>query len=355
MISKKTRTILSAGLLATLWTSCGSDNPNITSPQDNGVMVVDYTVARPVGVANVLNIPGTLLATESAMLSAQSPGKVNDILFEEGETVQKGQILVRLDDRSLRARQKMLDAQLKTAQKDLERKQELSDIQGVSAAEIDDAQLKVSDIQAQKDEIDVQIDHTTIRAPFSGIIGLRSVSPGAYLASGDPVAELVKRDPLKLEFNVPEKYATEVREGQSVSFTIDGSREVFKAKVYAAASAINASTRALTVRAKAPNTEGKLVPGAFANVIISLDSIPDGLMIPTDAIVPKLNDQMVFQIKNGKVRETPVQTGIRKTSTVQITGGLQSGDTIMMSGLLQARVGMPVKAGKEITLESMDQ
>lgn len=347
--------ILSGSTIALLLLSCGGGNPDIVSPRDTGVMVVDYAVVQPTGVANVINIPGSLLATESAMLSAQSSGKVTEILFEEGEAVQKGQILVRLDDRALRAQQKMLDAQVKTAEKDLGRKQQLADIQGVSASDIDDANLKVSDIQAQKDEIDVQIDHTTIRAPFSGIIGLRSVSVGAYLAAGDPVAQLVKRDPLKLEFDVPEKYATQVKEGQSVRFMLDGSRQIFEAKVYAAAAAINASTRALRVRAKAPNKDGKLIPGAFADVTISLDSIPDGLMIPTDAIVPKLNDQLVFQIQNGKVHEAPVHTGIRKTSTVQIVKGLQAGDTIMVSGLLQAREGLPVKPGKEITLESLDQ
>lgn len=341
--------------VAATWTACGGDQPDITSPADNGVMVVDYAVVQPKGVANDLNIPGTLLPTESAMLNAQSAGKVTEILFDEGQAVQKGQVLVRLDDRALRAQQEMLQAQIKIANKDLGRKQELSDIQGVSAAEIDDANLKVSDLQAQKDEIDVQIDHTTIRAPFSGIIGLRSISVGAYLQAGAPVAQLVQRDPLKLEFDVPEKYATQIKVGQPVAFTLDGSREVFEAKVYAAASAIDASTRALSVRAKAPDKDGKLIPGAFANVTISLDSIPDGLMVPTDAIVPKLNDQTVFQIKNGKVHVAPVQTGIRKTSTVQITKGLQEGDTIMVSGLLQAREGLPVKAGKEITLESLDK
>ncbi len=354
-MNTKTFKIGIGSLIALLLMACGDDKPNITSPLDNGVMVVDYAVVKPTVVSNVLNISGTLLATESAMLSAQSAGKVTDILFEEGEAVQKGQILVRLDDRALRAQQKMLEAQVKTAQKDLDRKQQLADIQGVSASDIDDANLKVSDIQAQKDEIDVQIDHTTIRAPFSGIIGLRSVSVGAYLASGDPVAQLVKRDPLKLEFDVPEKYATQVKVGQVVRFTLDGSQEIFDAKVYAAASAINASTRALSVRAKAANRDGKLIPGAFANITISLDSIPDGLLIPTDAIVPKLNDQMVFQIKDGTVHEVPVQTGIRKTSTVQITKGLQAGDTIMISGLLQAREGLSVKAGKKITLESLEQ
>lgn len=343
------------GLLALGISGCGDENPDITSPRDRGVMAVDYVVVTPRGVAHILSQAGTILAYEEAMLSAQSAGKVTEILFEEGQAVQKGQILVRLDERALQAESKMLDAQLKTARKDLERKEELSEIQGVSAAAIDDARLKVSNLQAQKDQVDVQIDHATIRAPFSGIIGLRMVSPGAYLSAGAPVAKLVKRDPLKLEFDVPEKYATQVKVGQSVKFTLDGSREEHKARVYATASAIDQSTRALRVRAEAPNKDNALIPGAFADVVISLDSIPDGLMVPTDAIVPKLHKQLVYVIKQGKVSETPVVTGIRKTKTVQIVNGLEPGDTVMVSGLLQAREGMPVKAGQQITVESLEE
>lgn len=342
-------------LIPFLLVACGNANPDITSPINKGTMVVDYVVVRPTGVTNVLNIPGTLLATEAAMLSAQSSGKVTEILFQEGEPVQEGQILVRIDDRALRAQQNTLEAQLTTAKKDLERKLQLADIQGVSASIVDEARLKVADLEAQKDRLAVQIDHTTIRAPFTGVIGLRSVSIGTYLAPGDPVARLVKLNPIKLEFDVPGKYATQVAEGQAVLFTIDGSREIFEATVYATAAAIDASTRALRVRAKAPNGNSRLIPGAFANVTIALDSIPDGLMIPTDAVVPKLNDQIVYQIENGKIHETTVNAGIRKTSTVQIIEGLQVGDTVMLTGLLQAREGLPVKPGKEITLESMDQ
>src|SRR5690606_29401084 len=147
---------------------------------------------------------------------------------------------------------------------------------------------------------------------FSGTIGLRSISVGAYLAAGSPVAQLVKLNPLKLEFSVPEKYASEIAAGQNVSFTIAGSRDVFAGTVYATEPAISENTRSLRIRANVPNEKGVLIPGAFADISMSLDSIADGLMIPTDAIVPRLNEQLVYIFKNGQAQEVQVQTGIRK-------------------------------------------
>jgi len=304
--------VLAISLVAIAFTGCNNADKNQNTNRGGGVMEADYVVVKPIGVSNEISISGTLMPAESAMLSAQASGKVIEIFFDEGQKVTKGQVLVRLDSREWLSQQNQLKVELETAKKDLERKESLADIQGVSAAALDDARLKVSTIQAQKDEVDVKLDYATIRAPFDGTIGLRSVSVGAYLSSGAPVAQLVKLDPLKLEFSVPEKYATEIAIGQKVDFTIAGNREKFTGSVYATEPAINEATRALRVRAKIPNEKRTLIPGAFADISISLDSIPDGLMIPTDAIVPKLNNQLVYKFENGKAKEVQVVPGIRK-------------------------------------------
>lgn len=318
-------------------------------------MEVDYVVVRPMGVANNISVSGTLLPAEIAMLSAQSAGKVIEIHFTEGQKVNKGELLVRLDSREWLAQQKLLEAELATAEKDLERKQGLADIQGVSIAAVDDAVLKVSSIKAAKTEIDVKLDYATIRAPFSGTIGLRDVSEGAYLAPGAAVAQLVQTDPIKLEFNVPEKYASQIAVGQKVAFTISGSLNTYSGTVYATEPAISANSRTLKIRAKVPNKNGELIPGAFAEISLGLDSIPDGLMIPTDAIVPRLNAQLVYKVVNGEAQEAEIVTGIRKSHTIQAISGLSANDTIMISGLLQVRSGMPVKAGNEFSLESLEK
>lgn len=346
--------ILAISLPVVLFSACSGDDANQNGRRGGGVMEADYVIVKPFGVSNELSLSGSLMPAESAMLSAQASGKVIEILFREGQKVEKGQILVRLDSREWLSQQNQLKAELATAEKDLERKLSLAEIQGVSAAAIDDARLKIATIQASKDEIDVQLDHATIRAPFAGTIGLRSISVGAYLAAGAPVAQLVKLNPLKLEFSVPEKYASEIAIGQSLSFTIAGSRDIYNGTVYATDPAISETTRALRVRAEVPNEKGLLIPGAFADITMSLDSISDGLMIPTDAIVPKLNEQLVYIFKNGEAHEVQVQTGIRKTATIQIVEGLSENDSVMVSGLLQVRNGMPIKPGHEMKIESLE-
>ncbi len=342
-------------LVIAAFSACKEKNGSNIGNRAGGVMEVDYVVVHPMGVANNINISGTLLPAETAMLSAQAAGKVIEIHFKEGQKVNKGQLLVRLDSREWLAQQKLLEAELATAQKDLERKQGLAEIQGVSVAAIDDATLKISSIKAAKTEIDVKLDYASIRAPFSGTIGLRNVSEGAYLAPGGAVAQLVQTDPLKLEFNVPEKYASQIAVGQKVIFSIAGNRDKFSGTVYATEPAISANSRTLKVRATVPNKNGELMPGAFAEISLGLDSISDGLMIPTDAIVPRLNEQLVYKVVNGKAQEAEIVTGIRKSHTIQAISGLSANDTIMISGLLQVRSGLPVKAGNEFTLEALEK
>lgn len=316
-------------------------------------MRADYVVVSPRPLANTINVTGTLMPAESAMLSAQTSGQVKRIFFEEGQRVQEGELLVKLDDRQWLAQRKKLEAQLKTASKDVGRKEQLADIKGVSQAAIDDANLTVESIEADKQELDVMIEYASIRAPFSGEIGLRSVSPGSYLSAGAPVARLVKVDPLKLEFNVPERYANKIKTGQAVRFTIAGSDSTYQATVYATEPAITESSRALRIRARVPNKNGHLVAGAFADIQLSLDSISDAVLVPTEAVVPQLNEQIVYQIKDGKIKQTKIKQGVRLPRLIQVESGLAPGDTVMVSGLLQAREGAAVIAGNEISIEKL--
>lgn len=315
------------------------------------VMQADYVVIRPTPVANEINLTGTLMPAESAMLGAQTAGLVKEIHFEEGQWVRQGQLLLQLDDRQWQAQGRKLEAQLKTARTDLARKKQLLDIQGISQTAVDEAALAVASLEADLEELNVRIDYATIRAPFNGLVGLRSVSPGSYLSAGDPVARLVQTNPLKLEFNVPERYADQVRGGQRVRFTLAENDETYAATVYATEAAISESTRALRIRARVPNEGGKLIAGAFAEVNLTLDSIPNALLVPTEAVVPQLNDQVVYQISQGMIREVKVEPGIRLPRHVQIESGLDAGDTIMVSGLLQARDGLPVAPAAEISVE----
>lgn len=317
-------------------------------------MQADYVVLEARPIANQIDLTGTLMAGESAMLSAQIAGLIKSIHFEEGEKVRQGQLLVKLDDRQWVAQRQKLAAQLETAKTNLARQQALLEIKGVSQAVVDDAALAVETIEADQQELEVMIDYALIRAPFSGQVGLRSVSQGAYLQAGSPVARLVQLDPLKLEFSVPERYAFQVRTGQSVRFTVAGQEEHYEGIVYATEPVINESTRALRIRAKVPNRNGRLIAGAFAEVNLTLDSIPDALLLPTEAVMPQLQDQIVYRINNGTIETVKVKPGVRLPRLLQIQEGLSAGDTIMVAGLLQAEDGMKVRAGNEIVVEKLE-
>lgn len=335
--------------------SCADESASIGNGVSvSKVMEVDYVVLRPRSVANQIDVTGTLLPGESAMLSAQTAGLIKGIYFEEGQSVSRGKLLVKLDDRQWLAQREKLEAQLQAAERDLARKQQLLEIKGVTQAEIDDATLLVESIQADIQELNVMVEYASIRAPFSGQIGLRTVSPGAYLSAGTPVARLVSVNPLKLEFNVPERYASQIKVGQAVSFSITGSDSVFQGKVYATEPAISESSRALRIRAQVPNKQGELIAGAFAEVKLALGSIPDALLIPTEAMVPQLNGQVVYLIREGRVQEVAVEPGIRLPRLIQIQEGLSVGDTIMVSGLLQAREGLAVHPGTKIDLQLLE-
>lgn len=355
MIIKFSEKLLLLAFFVLVMSSCKEEKPTAeTGSTPAPAMLADYIVLEATPIANRIELTGTLMAGESAMLSAQIAGQITSIHFQEGEMVRQGQLLVKLDDRQWVAQRQKLAAQLGTAQTNLARQQELLKIKGISEAEVDNAALQVETIKADQQELEVMIDYALIRAPFSGQIGLRSVSQGAYLQAGSPVARLVQLDPLKLEFSVPERYAPQVRKGQSVRFTVAGQEEAYEGMVYATEPVINESTRALRIRAKVPNRDGQLIAGAFAEVNFTLDSIPDALLIPTEAVVPQLEDQIVYKITNGTIQEVKVKPGVRLPRLLQIEKGLSAGDTIMVAGLLQAEDGMKVQAGNEIVVEKLD-
>lgn len=349
--------MLTAALAAALGflVSCNSATENnLNGGTRSKVLAVDYIVAKPEFLANIIEVTGSVLPGESAELTTQVAGKVQTIHFEEGEMVSRGQVLLELDAREWRAQLQRMRAELDVANNDLNRKQELAEIKGVSATELEEAQLRVSTLEANIDETEVRLSYSTITAPFNGRVGLRAVSPGAFLNAGSPVATLVQENPLKLEFNVPEGYAAQIKTGQPVVFRVNNDDVPYQANIYATEPMINRSSRALRVRALAENDERRLIPGSYAEVKVTLDSIPDALMVPTEAVIPKLDEQMIFRIKNGKAEEVSVKTGVRQPRKIQIADGLQPGDTIMLTGLLQVRPGMPVSGDKQLNIESFN-
>jgi membrane fusion protein, multidrug efflux system len=287
-------------------------------------------------------VNGSTAPNEEVAISSEVPGKVQRILFKEGALVNKGVALVQLDDAELQAERRRLVVQQELNQRIAERLKALYDKEGVSLQEYEVAKAEAEKVKAEIALIDVQIEKRTIRAPFSGRLGLRLVSEGSYISPGLAIVSLISINPIKLEFSVPEKYSRAVGSGTIVKFQMDGYDGDYDATVVAVEPNIDLATRTFRLKATAPNPGGKIIPGAFAKVIVNLRKFDDAIMVPTEAIVPEQNEKKVFVYRSGIAQSVTVETGIRQESAIQVLSGLENGDTVITSGVLQIRPGVPV-------------
>jgi membrane fusion protein (multidrug efflux system) len=304
---------------------------------------VNAVVAVPRMLENKIFSTGSILANEEVEIRAEVPGRVMSINFQEGAVVRKGELLVKINDSELQAELKKLLLDEKLSQDDVYRKEKLLELKAVSQEELDISRSQLGVIQAQIELVRARLEKTGIYAPFSGRIGLRYVSPGGYISSSMLIARMQQTDPIKIEFNVPEKYITGIKTGMEVSFSVAGSDSLFTGLIYAIEPRIDPSTRAFTVRARCQNSGGILTPGAFAKVNIILEKVPDALVLPSDAFIPDIRGEKVFVIRSGKAVTAYVTTGIRTESEVQIIEGINPMDTVILTGLLQIREQMSVR------------
>lgn len=292
-------------------------------------------------LADKISSVGTIMPNERIDVRTEISGRVSEIHFKEGGRVRKGERLVKIDDRELVAQLARARSELGIAQKENERQTDLYQQKVSSQREYDTAVNNLGVAQAQFDLISVQITKTDIRAPFDGVVGLRSVSEGEFITPTSLITTLLEDRPVKIDFTVPERFAGRVKKGDIVHFTVEGSNRVFDATVYALESLIDPETRSLGVRATSPNTDGALVPGAFAEVQVLMPE-RTAVTVPSFALVPELRGQRVFLYHGGKAAAVSVQTGLRTEDRVEITNGLAAGDTLITSGILSLKTGAPV-------------
>ncbi len=214
--------------------------------------------------------------------------------------------------------------------------------EAVSKEAFQEAEANLTALKAEIDGVKAQIAQTELRAPFSGVIGLRQVSVGAYATTSTAVAVLTKMTPLKVEFSVPERYAGTLPAGTDLTFTAEGDLTPRSAKVYASDSRVDPETRTYTVRALYSNTDGKLVPGRYVNVNLTTRKYDRTLAVPSEAIVSEMGIDKVFLCKNGKAEAVEITKGLRTDAQVQVLRGLSIGDTVIVSGTMQLRQGQPV-------------
>jgi membrane fusion protein (multidrug efflux system) len=314
----------------------------------NGPVSVNIMVVKDTAVNNQIDITGTIDANERVSLISQTAGNITGIYFTEGTRVQKGQLLVKVYNQDLQASLQQNEAQMILARDINNRNKVLYQKEAVSKEEYETSLSSLNSLKAQADVIRAQISRTEIRAPFSGVIGLRNVSPGGYLSPATPIATLVNIDPAKLTFSVPERYLPIINKGSKVSFTIESSRESFNATVYAIEPELDANSRTITVRAKAPNPKNLLTAGSFAKINLTLDQIPKTIMVPTECVIPDLKSSKIYIYKNGIAVAQNVKTDLRTDTKIQVIDGLKAGDSIVVSGLIQIRPKSPLKILKVI-------
>lgn len=319
-----------------------SGEPASTAAEQPPLRVTVHRVA-PVGLAERLATIGTVRANEEVEIVSEISGKIAAIHFDEGSRVAEGQLLLKIDDSELRAERRRALYRVELAERAEARQQQLLDDGVISSETYDVALGELNVLRAELQLIEAQLLKTEIRAPFGGVIGLRWVSPGSYLSSQTRIAELQDLDPVKLDFSVPERYASLMQIGDEIAFTVEGIERTFHGTVYAIEPSIDPASRSLPMRARCPNSDGALLPGTFANVELAVRSVTDALTVPAIAVIPELGGKKVFVYSDGVAEPVPVTTGIRNERDVQITSGLAEGDLVITSGILQLQPGLEVE------------
>ncbi|WKL49006.1 efflux RND transporter periplasmic adaptor subunit [Flavobacterium pectinovorum] len=292
---------------------------------------------------NNLSLSGSIEANEQVEIHSEVSGIVEGIYFTEGTYVNKGQVLFKVNDIELRAQLKQAQTKEGLAAENERRAKLLLQKEAISQEEFDVANADYASMKAQTQLIKAQIAKTSVKAPFSGKIGLRSISPGTYITPTILVAKLVNTGKLKITFSIPEKYASQVKSGSIIDFTVSGSDKIYTAKIYAIEPEVEVATRTLKIRSIADNVEGKLFPGTFADVKLPLSIIKDAIVVPSEAIVPIQDGKKVYIANMGKAKEVMVDATTRTDASILILSGLKAGDTLITSGVMSLKNEAPIK------------
>jgi membrane fusion protein (multidrug efflux system) len=307
---------------------------------------VDIMLMQPKNLQDKIFTNGTTLSNEEVELRSETSGKITQILFEEGKRVKKGDLLVKINDAELQATLKK-NLSRETLARDKEaRFKQLLEKNMTSQQEYDVALSELNSVIADVEFTRAQIEKTEVRAPFDGIIGLRSVSLGSFISTQINIAKLQSINPIKVDFSVPQKYFGVLEEGKIINVKLPNTGKTFLGRIYAVEPKIEENTRTVKTRATVANERNELTPGAYVEVEIILEDISSALLVPSYAIVPDIEGEKVFVYKNGKAVLQKVSTGIRTEKDVQIISGLEKGDSLIVSGIIQLRPNMQVKINK---------
>ncbi len=285
---------------------------------------------------------GTLVARERVELASELSGRVVNINFKDGQFVKKGDVLVRLNDDELQAQLRRAEYQYTLLEEKLGRQKILLSKEAVSREDYDQVSTEFNVLKQDIEQLKIKIEKMKITAPFDGVIGFRSISLGAMLMQNSKIATIVDVANLILEFSIPEKYITSNIVGTKADFTLEGISKTYSALVYAIDPEIDVKTRTVMLRARVNNTDGLLKPGRFVKVMLNTKGGDLKIFLPNQAVVPNVKGRSVWMVRSGKAELISIQTGTRTADMMEVLSGVEKGDTIITTGLMQLREGITV-------------
>ena len=342
---------LSAFLFLIIVSSCKSKKEDPKKNQQQPTINVDVIVVEPTDISNTIEANGSVAAGESVEIEPEISGRLTYLKVSEGSRVAKGTVLAKINDADLRAQLNKVKVQLSLAQTTVERYQKLLDIQGINRADYDVALNQVNSLRADIGIIQADLAKTVVKAPFSGIIGLRQVSNGAYVSPQTVIATLQKTDNLRVDFTLPQSNANILKRCNAVVVETDlngGAKR--RATIMAIEPQISTATRNVLVRARLDGAG--LNPGSFVKVYVDAGK-QGGMLVPANAIIPEARAKQVVVVKKGKAKFTDIETGVRQAGAVQVTSGLNNGDSVVVTGVLFARPDKEVRVRSVKKLEEV--
>ncbi|MCC6818376.1 MAG: efflux RND transporter periplasmic adaptor subunit [Bacteroidia bacterium] len=329
--------------LSLFLSACSSNKKGKSeNAKSSGPIDVDVSIAKVVDYANIIEANGNILAQDFVELKSEISGRIVFLNIKEGAWVSEGTLLVKLNDEDLQAQLRKYKSQLELAVINEKRLNSLYLAKGINAADYDQAVNQVNNIEADIAYTDALLRKTEIRAPFSGVIGLRNVSKGAIINSQDVLATLQAKEGLKVDFVLPESYVSAIKNGSEVD-VISSFGSTFKARIIGVEPQINTATRNIKIRALLLGDIAGLSPGAFVKVKFNEGAERKRMLVTSNCIIPETRFKKMAVIKNGKIVMTVVETGIRNGAFVEITNGLNIGDTFAINGLLYLKPDAEVK------------
>jgi membrane fusion protein, multidrug efflux system len=332
-----------------IFLSACSQKTDTSKPRVSPPPIVDVLVATTKPVSNILEVNGTVVANEYVELHPEASGRLTYLFVPEGKLIQKGTLIAKVNNADLQAQLEKSKVALDLAMKTEQRDKQLLAVNGINQADYDAALNIVNGFKADIEYNQALLDKTILKAPFDGHIGLRQVSVGAYVSPTTIIATLLQLDKIKIDFTIPEDYSSVLKTGAMVDVEMDETGKLRKARIIATEPQVNQATRNMTVRAILENSEAN--PGSFVKVYVHSGMDKKAIMIPTNALIPDDKNNQVVLVEGGKASFVNVKTGIRLSNNVEITAGVQEGDTVVVTGVLFARPKSPVKVRNVRTLE----